>query len=215
VVAAIHQTSDIQYNFTWRKQILKKLLVLACATATFSLATGSAMADSIKGRLGVTGKVGFLFPANGDIGLVKNNTDAGIIGGGGFIFGIDNHFAAEVDITRSEFNSDFGNFGVTNVALGAQYRFMLDQPRLVPYLGGGLDLLLIDADRGRSVDTTVGVHASAGIDYFLMKQLALTAEAKLVVAPDTDIKDPVGPNGNGNFDPTSLSSTFGVRYFFN
>jgi len=194
---------------------MKKLLVLACATATFSLATGYAMADSIKGRLGVTGKVGFLFPANGDIGFVKNNTDAGIIGGGGFIFGIDDHFAAEVDITRSEFNSDFGNFGVTNVALGAQYRFMLDQPRLVPYLGGGLDLLLIDADRGRSVDTTVGVHASAGIDYFLMKQLALTTEAKLVVAPDTDIKDPAGPSGNGNFDPTSLSATFGVRYFFN
>jgi len=193
---------------------LKKLLVLACATATFSLATGSAMADSIQGRIGVTGKVGFLFPANGDIGFVKNNTDAGIIGGGGFIFGIDDHFAAEVDITRSEFNSDFGNFGVTNVALGAQYRFVLDQPRLVPYLGGGIDLLLIDADQERSVDTTVGVHASACIDYFLMKQLALTAEAKLVVAPDTDIHSP-DPTRNGNFDPTSLSATFGVRYFFN
>jgi outer membrane protein len=96
--------------------------------------------------------------------------------------------------------------------MGAQYRFALSQPKLVPYLGAGLDILLIDADRGRNVDTTVGVHASAGIDYFIMKQLALTAEAKLVVAPDTDIS---GPGGNGKFDPNSFSTTFGVRYFFN
>jgi outer membrane protein len=110
------------------------------------------------------------------------------------------------------FSSNNGDFGVTNVTLGAQYRFALSQPKLVPYLGAGLDILLIDADQGRDVDTTVGVHASAGVDYFIMKQLALTAEAKLVVAPDADIR---GPGGNGNFDPNSFSTTFGVRYFFN
>lgn len=192
---------------------MKKLLVLACATATFSLATGSAIADSIEGKIGVTGKIGLLIPSEGDFGPYKNHTDAGFIGGGGFIYGIDKHFAAEIDITRSKFDSDFGEFGVTNVTLGAQYRFVLDQPKLVPYVGAGLDILINDADRGRDVDTTVGVHASGGVDYFIMKQLALTAEAKLVIAPDADIK---GPSGKlGNFDPTSLSTTFGVRYFFN
>ena len=192
---------------------MKKLLVLACATATFSLATGSAIADSIKGKIGVTGKIGFLIPSDGDVGPYKNETDAGFIGGGGIIYGINDHFAAEIDITRSEFGSDFGDFGVTNVAMGAQYRFILAQPQLVPYVGAGLDILVSDADKGRDVDTTVGVHASGGIDYFIMKRLALTAEAKLVVAPDADIN---GPSGKlGNFDPTSLSTTFGVRYFFN
>lgn len=192
---------------------MKKFLVLACAAATFSLAAGSAMADSIEGRVGLTGKLGFQLPANGDYGPFKNSTDAGFIGGGGIIFGIDNNFAVETDITHSSFGSDIGDFGVTNVSLGAQYRFILEQPRLVPYLGAGLDVLLIDANKGRTVDTTLGVHVSAGVDYFLLKQLALTAEAKFVLAPDTDIN---GPNGfKGNFDPNSFTSTIGIRYFFN
>jgi len=191
---------------------MKKLLVLACATATLSLAAVPAMADSIQGKLGVTGRIGFVIPSNGDFGPFKNETDAGITGGGGLIYGIDNHFAAEIDISRSGFGSDIGDFGVTNIALGAQYRFVLAQPKLVPYLGAGLDLLLIDADQGRDVDTTVGVHASAGLDYFITKQFALTTEAKLVLAPDADIN---GPTGRGNFDPNSFSTTFGLRYFFN
>lgn len=191
---------------------MKKLLALACATATLSLAAGPALADSIQGRLGITGKIGFMIPSDNDFGPFDNKTNAGIIGGGGLIYGIDNHFAAEIDITRSAYGSDAGDFGVTNVALGAQYRFVLDQPKLVPYLGAGLDILMIDADQGREVDTTVGVHASAGADYFIMKQVALTAEAKLVLAPDTDIN---GPSGRGNFDPNNFSTTFGVRYFFN
>ncbi len=192
---------------------MKKLLVLACATAALSLTAAPAMADSIQGKLGVTGKIGVLLPADGDFGPFNNKTDAGFIGGGGLIYGIDNHFAAEIDITRSSFGSDFGDFGVTNFAVGAQYRFALTHAQLVPYLGAGGDLLVIDADQGRDVDTTVGVHATAGVDYFVMKQLALTAEAKLLLAPDSDINDSTGKRGN--FDPTAVSTTFGVRYFFN
>jgi len=192
---------------------MKKLLVLVCATATLSLAAGAAMADSIKGKVGVTGKIGFMIPADGDMYSHDNKTDIGFIGGGGLIYGIDNHFAAEIDVTRSSFDSDYAEFGVTNIALGAQYRFVLEHPRLVPYLGAGLDILVNDADQGRSVDTTVGVHAGVGVDYFIMKQLALTTEARLLVAPDADV---YGPGGKvGNFDPTGFSTTFGVRYFFN
>jgi outer membrane protein len=192
---------------------MKKLIVLACATAAISLAAGPALADSIQGKLGVTGRIGVLIPADGDFGPFKNKTDAGFIGGGGLIYGIDNHFAAEFDITRSSFGSDHGDFGVTNLALGAQYRFALSQPQLVPYLGAGLDILLIDADQGRDVDTTVGAHATAGVDYFITKQFALTTEAKLLIAPDTDIKNSSGKIGN--FDPTAFSTTVGIRYFFN
>ena len=192
---------------------MKKLLVLACAAAALSLTTGSANADSIKGKLGVTGKIGFLIPSDGNYHQSKNEADVGFIGGGGILYGIDDHLAAEFDVTRSAFGSDIGDFFVTNVALGGQYRFALAQPQLVPYVGAGLDILVTDSDKGRDVDTTVGLHASGGIDYFIMKQLALTAEAKLVVAPDADISGPYGKLGN--FDPTSLSTTFGVRYFFN
>jgi outer membrane protein len=191
---------------------MKRFIVLACATAALSLAAGNVYADSIEGKIGVTGKIGVLLPSDGDFNSVKDETDAGFIFGGGLIYGIDKHFAAEIDVTRTSFDSKLTNFGVTNIALGAQYRFALSQPQFVPYLGAGVDILLNDADRGYSVDNTVGVHAAAGIDYFLMKKVALTAEAKLLVAPDTDIN---GPGGRGNFNPTAFSSTFGVRYFFN
>jgi len=187
------------------------------------MTAGVAMADSIQGRLGVTGRVGFMVPAENDVDFNNNKTDVGFIGGGGFIYGITDHFAAEIDVTRSTFGSETGDFGVTNVSLGGQYRFALPHHQLVPYLGGGLDILVSDYDPDTSVmfdrpskadvDTTVGVHASAGVDYFLLKQLALTAEAKLVVAPDTKVTDRLG--NRGDFNPTNFSSTVGIRYFFN
>jgi len=192
---------------------MKKLLVLVCATATLSLATGAAFADNIKGRIGATGKIGFILPSDGDINSNKNDTDTGYIAGAGIIYGIDNNIAVEIDLTHSVFDSNYGDFSVTNIALGGQYRVALDQPELVPYLGAGLDLLFTDADHGLDVDTTLGAHVSAGIDYFITRQLALTAEARIVVAPETDISGPSGEKGN--FDPTSFASTLGFRYFFN
>ena len=196
---------------------MKKFIALACLATTVALASGTAMADSIKGKVGVTGKIGFLIPADNDTDFRKNRTDAGFIGGGGFMYGIDDHFAAELDITRAEFGSETGDFGITNVSLGGQYRFALSNPKLVPYGGAGLDILVSDFDPSdgtrRDVDTTVGFHVSGGVDYFIQKQLALTAEAKLVVAPDTSITS----NGEhrGDFDPMNVSSTIGIRYFFN
>jgi outer membrane protein len=89
---------------------------------------------------------------------------------------------------------------------------------LVPYVGVGLDILVSDYKRdfdGRNldVDTTVGAHVTGGVDYFLKDQLALTAEIKTLLAPNTDIYD--SGHRVGDFDPSSFSSTFGVRYFFN
>jgi outer membrane protein len=199
---------------------MKKIIALTCLAAIVSLTSGTSMADSIKGRLGVTGKIGFVVPADNDAEFFldrTNRTDAGFIGGGGLIYGIDDHFAAELDVTRASFDSDTGDFGVTNVSLGGQYRFT-PHSRLVPYVGAGLDILVSDYepnDRIRlDVDTTVGVHVKGGVDYFLQKQLALTAEAKMVVAPDTNINDRFGDH-TGNFDPTNFSATVGIRYFFN
>jgi len=201
---------------------MKRLITLACLATTVSLASGTAaMADSIKGRFGVTGKAGFVVPADNDAEYGNNRTnrtDNGVIGGGGFLYGIDDNFAAEFDVTGSSFGSDTGDFSVANISFGGQYRFTLAQIRkLVPYAGIGLDILVTDYDpndgTGRDVDTTVGVHASGGADYFIQEQLALTAEVKLVAAPDADIS--VRGQRSGDFDPTSISSTVGIRYFFN
>jgi len=198
---------------------MKKLIVLACLATTVSMTAGTAMADSIKGRLGVTGKVGLISPADNSAENYDNRTDTGIIAGGGLIYGLDDHIALELDLTGATFGSDTGDFDVVNVSLGGQYRFALQQRQLVPYVGAGLDIIATDyeADNGAGsdVDTTLGVHIKGGFDLFLQRNLALTVEAKLVVAPEADITDSWSGAHAGNFDPSNLSTTVGIRYFFN
>jgi outer membrane protein len=197
---------------------MKKLIALTGLTVLLSLSTGPADADSIKGRIGLTGKIGIINPSDSDLGDARVKPDVGVIGGGGAIYGIDDHWTAEFDITHATYGSDFprsgnaGDFGVTNISLGGQYRFTVSEmSRLVPYVGAGLDILLNDYDRG-DVDTVVGVHASGGVDYFLYRNLAVNAELKALLAPEADIKN--GSGKQGNFDPSSFSTLFGVRYFF-
>lgn len=195
---------------------MKKLLVFLTLLAAVTLATSNAKADSIKNRLGITGRLGFIVPSdNTEIatGTVGTNTD--FIGGGGVIYGITDHIAAEMDITHAGFGSTAGlDFDMTNISFGVQYRFInLPIKQLVPYAGGGLDVLINGVSNG-SADDVVGGHVSAGVDYFLLKQLALTAEAKGVIAPNADFRSPSGVK-QGELDPTHFSMTFGVRFFFN
>lgn len=205
---------------------MKKILILSCTVIALALTTGTAVAaDSISGRLGVTGRIGLLVPEDSDALFVpsKLETDIGFIGGGGFLYGINKNIAAELDITHSEFDADLagfraGDFSTTYISLGAQYRFVdLGTQRLVPYLGAGLDILVNDFTfengANASVDTVAGAHVSGGVDYFLTKQLALTAEVKGLLAPDADIE--IDGDKVGDYNPTSLSTTFGVRFFFN
>ena len=198
----------------------RHLLVLGVATM-LTLAAGTAMAaESIKDRLGVTGRIGFIVPADSEAvagGVVVNrNTDVGFIGGGGFIYGITDHIAAELDITHASFGSSGEtDFDTTNISFGVQYRFLnVPVQHLVPYVGGGLDILLNDASSGFDVDNVGGGHANAGLDYFLQRQIALTVDLKGVLAPNADFHNAAGAK-IGEFDPTSFSTTVGVRYFFN
>jgi outer membrane protein len=188
---------------------MRKLIVF-CVVAALTLAAGTAMADNIAGRYGLTGKLGFIVPSDSSnvvTGVI--GTNASVIGGGGFIYGVTDTIAAEFDITHS----GYSGFDTTNLSLGAQYRYLgLPLKQLVPYGGAGLDILLNGYDNG-NVDDVVGIHLSAGVDYFLQKQLAVSVEAKGVLAGDADIHFANGTRGD--FDPTSFSITFGVRYFFN
>jgi len=203
---------------------MRKKFALFCLAAAVTLSASTAMAENIKGKLGVTGRIGFIVPADSDIGPDKSKleSDAGFVGGGGFIYGIDRNIAAELEITHADFSSEThsgsfkGDFDLLSIGLGAQYRFVVNQPNLTPYAGAGLDIILSDFERSNGpgrydVDTTVGLHVKGGVDYFLTRQVALNAEGKLVVAPETDIKG----SDNGNFDPTGFTGTVGVRFFFN
>lgn len=201
---------------------MRKSIFFLTLVALLTLSTSTAMAQNIKGKFGVTGRIGFLIPADSDLGVQKVETDAGFNFGGGLIYGIDRNFAAEIDVTRTEFGSnnplggDTGDFEIINVSLGGQYRLEVSQANLTPYAGVGLDILISDikhpALSSTSIDTTVGVHFCGGIDYFLAKNVALNAEGKVVIAPETTI-DSRGSK-RGNFDPSSFSGMFGVRFFF-
>lgn len=204
---------------------MKKLLVFVCALSCMLLTAGVATADSINGRVGLTGRFGFQVPADSEsryYGTIE--TDAGFIGGGGLILGLPNNFALEFDATYTSYEGDvwgynFADFDTTNLSFGLQYRFAnLPVRQLVPYVGGGVDVLLNDTTDTTGfkadVETVVGGHVSGGVDYFLSRNFALTAEVKAVFAPEADIKDQSG-TVLGKYDPTHFSTTFGFRVFFN
>lgn len=201
---------------------MKRFTTALCFALMVAGGSGTALADSIKGRFGVTGRLGFIAPAENDFNDRKLETDAGFIGGGGVIYGVTDSLAAEIEVTHSEFDAesvsghDEGDFEVVNISLGGQYRFLMPQARVVPYGGCGLDILIGDYKRpsGRDahVDTAVGVHLTGGVDYFVTRQLVLTAELKGIVAPEVDM---TAEGTSGNFDPSAIVGTVGVRYFFN
>ena len=204
---------------------MKRFCFMLGFAAVVILSAGSAFADNIAGRFGVTGRLGFLIPADSETTFppptLSIGTDVGFVGGGGFIYGINRDIAAELEVTHTGFDGSIGgirqgNFETNNISLGVQYRFKEPIARLTPFAGGGLNILLnnftFDDGVKTDVDTVAGVHLTGGVDYFVVKELALTSALKAVLAPDADIS--VNGRKIGNFDPMSLSMTFGVRYFF-
>ena len=88
---------------------MKKVLVFYCVALSLVLTAGTAMAaDSIKGKFGVNGRIGFLVPADSEAFATPSDlsTDIGLIGGGGYIYGITKNIALELDITHADFSAD-------------------------------------------------------------------------------------------------------------
>jgi outer membrane protein len=197
---------------------MRKLIILTACALLAAVCAGNAAASDLRGRLAVTGRIGVTNPANGEFhrngDRLVVSTDAGIIGGGGFLFGVDENLAAEMDITRSSFyaSPSFGQTEVTNISMGAQYRFP-ERQRVIPYFGGGVDVLINDLPRN-TAETVLGVHITAGIDYVLQRNLSWTGEIKGVEAFSSDVKDFTGSRV-GKFDPSNFSCTTGLRFYFN
>lgn len=196
---------------------MRKLAVL-CAGALILAGPfcASAGAEDLKGRLAVSGKIGIINPAESEVdspaGRLVVSTDAGLTGSLGFMFGVDSNVAVEMEVSRATFDtSHFGEADVTTISVGAQYRFP-ERQRMVPYLGGGMDVLINDVGN-RYANTTVGVHLAGGIDFLLDRQAAFNIEIKGLESFTADVD---GPNGqDGEFDPSNVTATVGVRFFFN
>lgn len=145
---------------------MKNYLVFIVTTAILCTLPVISLADSIKGKLGITGRLGLMIPSDFDyttitahtiipsitVGVIQNDkakAETAFVGGGGFIYGVSDNLAVEVDVTHAP-RIDYDNSGqkafeiaTTNVSLGLQYRF-LPESMLVPYLGGGVDFILSD-----------------------------------------------------------------------
>ncbi|MBI1922212.1 MAG: porin family protein [Geobacter sp.] len=212
---------------------MRKCLLTVTVLVALVATTGSAMAESIKGKHGVTARGGFLIPADSklDVGE-KLEADTGFAAGVGVIYGITDNLAAEVDVTYSQYDLYLNSLGVKTkyfevkthtISLGAQYRFM-PEGRIVPYVGAGMDILINETtdevspslglpEEKYDTDLSFGGHLSAGADFFLTRQFALTAEFKGILATEAAVK-----NDNGDrivkLDPSGISGLFGFRYFF-
>ena len=196
---------------------MRKLILLSAgALLLAATVSGNAGAEDLRGRIAVSGKIGITNPAESELdsaqGRLVVSTDAGLIGGIGFLFGVDDNVAVEMEVSRSSYDtSHFGEADVTDISIGAQYRFP-ERQRLVPYGGAGLDVLINDVGN-RYSNTTIGAHLSAGVDYFMNRQMALNLEVKGVESFSADVDGPSGQDGE--FDPSNVSVTVGARFFFN
>jgi len=189
------------------------------------LASGSARAESISGKFGLTGKAGVLVPlkdrfisSSAITGKAEGQAD--FAGGGGFIYGIGENLALEMEALRVP-NLDVEIAGskvyeasLTDLSLGLQYRFTPNN-RLVPLVGGGVDFIKGELEAttgaGYSMEWTVGGHAHAGVDYFFTPGIALAAELRGIYTARGDIN--AGDVKVGKYDPLSFVGTLGVRLF--
>lgn len=200
-----------------RGKVRKSLFVFAACAALVASIAGTAAAEELRGRVAVTARLGIINPAesekNDPAGKLVVETDPGVIGGGGALVGIDDNLALAVEVTRAAFHTEgFGSAGVTDLSFGMQYR-LPEKQRFIPYAGAGIDVLINDLSH-RYTDTVVGFHLAAGVDYMLMRQVALNAEVKGVEAFSADVREE-GRGKVGEFDPSNLGFTVGARFFFN
>lgn len=232
---------------------MKKVLLFAVTAILFL--SGTALADSVAGKFGITARTGLNYSVDsqftdygralildeGGVAVAKDiETEIGWTGGGGFLYGINDHLAVTMDIiyfqTKAEASedggpgkADFGTVRTVDFSVGAQWRFT-PQSRFVPYVGAGVDVLWnhIDLDDDfkyltemppsakLETDIAFGVHLNAGADFFITPNVALNAEIRglLSTESDVDLKIYGSTWEVAQYNPSNISGFIGVRFFF-
>ncbi|HBA90135.1 MAG TPA: hypothetical protein DCZ75_19685 [Geobacter sp.] len=189
------------------------------------LISTAASAESIAGRFGITGKAGVLAPLrnhfiSSDTISSTSEGKESFAGGGGFIYGIGDHTALEIEALRVP-NMDVELAGskvyeasLTDLSVGLQYRFAPDS-RLVPLIGAGADFIKgeLSSTTGASysMDWTVGGHVNAGADWFITRGIAFSIDLRGIYTTRGTIK--AGDTKVGRYDPLSIVGTLGFRLF--
>ena len=192
------------------------LLVLT-AVSILTLST-NAVAESIAGRLGITGRIGATVPLKDDFIGGTSDTKTGFAAGGGLIYGFSEHVSADVEAFHMPQLDVHANgvktyeASVTDIALGLQFRF-LPQSRLVPYLGLGPDFITGNLHHvsgvGYKLDWTYGGHVNFGFDWFINPSIAMTTDVRGVYAADGDVRS--GSTKVSDYRPQWFMGTVGFR----
>lgn len=191
---------------------MTKKVMMALSAAAAVMMVSQADAQSIRGTMGVTARAGLISPADskGRLGDYVD-TDVGFVGDLGFLYGVDDTLGFEVDLSYGKFSTDsqsgYGTGTLKGMAVGMQYRFPPANPRLTPYMGLGVDVLIPDYKRA-NVDTVFGAHVRGGFDYFVDRNLAFNIDLKVTGGFEADV------DGGGKFDTSSVTTMAGFRYFF-
>lgn len=188
------------------------------AVITLSMTTSTAFADSIANRFGITGRIGVVAPLDNEFVKDTSDTNSGVAYNGGLIYGFTDHIASELEITyipklKVEIDGDTAyDAQMTDISLGLQYRFMPEKS-LVPYIGVGVDFIEGKLDYldggGYDMAWTYGGHINAGLDWFLTKGIALTADVRCTAAATGDVEK--GNTKVTEYDPLWFQGTVGFR----
>jgi len=186
-----------------------------------SMFATTAMADTIANRFGFTGRVGFAIPGKlGDAEFINGTTEteSGFAWNGGLIYGFNDNIAGELEVSYlPELDVEIGGVKayeakLTDLAIGLQYRFM-PKNQVVPYVGAGVDFIEgnLKHVNGNSydLDWTYGGHLSVGLDWFLTRGVALTADLRGTAAVSGDVNR--GDTKVNEYDPFWVQATVGVR----
>jgi hypothetical protein len=93
-------------HLPFKEVVNMRKIFVACAMLFVTLVAGTAVADSIEGRIGVTGRLGFLVPADSDqVGLV---------------------IAADADVRDFKGNGKISNFDPSGVSVTAGVRYFFN-----------------------------------------------------------------------------------------
>ncbi|WP_051292916.1 outer membrane beta-barrel protein [Citrifermentans bremense] len=210
---------------------MKKWSVLFAITL-LAVTSAKADAESIAGRIGITGQLGFAtvatsnysrdFVASNSLSDEKLSSGSTFAGGGGLILGLTRNVAIEAGALYLA-PRDYKNAGVkaleienVDVSLGLQLRNNVSED-IAAYLGGGVDVLLssvkdFSGNKGKA-DTVVGGHVNVGGDYFVSRHIALNLDLRGLIFPDVDLKS--GGTTVAEYDPISFVGLVGVRFFLN
>jgi outer membrane protein len=198
---------------------MRRATLLVLAITALVLSSTTAMAASLGHRLGLTGKLGALVPLQDDFISSTSNATTSFVGGGGLIYGFSKNFAGEIEVMHApQLDVDVSGgrayeATLTDISVGGQYRFM-SEDRLVPFVGLGADFIKGKLEHSATgakydLDWTVGGHVSAGLDYFLNRGIALSAEGRFVFGAEGDVKS--GGNKVGEYDPMNFQATVGFK----